>query len=283
MASHVGVVSGNVARVNNQPSASEVKQRTRAVFNAAADFYDAEPLSFWGEVAHHTLDRIGIHSGERVLDVCCGSGSSAILAAERGARVTGIDMAENLLDLARAKAQASGLHNVEFIHADMEAIELPAESFDAVICIFGIFFVPDMTSQLRELWRLVAPGGRIVVTSWGTHCLEPSTTVILESMRQFRPDLVPTEPPWERIKTPEALAQLFVDAGLPEPDVEVEPLITPISDPDAVWKVALGSGIRGAINELSDLDREQMRDGLRALNATELVSDIQYAVAAKPI
>lgn len=275
--------SDNFAFVSNQSSPAEVKQRTRAVFNAAADFYDAAPLTHWTEVARITLDRIGVHSGERVLDVCCGSGSSAILAAERDARVTAVDMAENLLGLARAKAQERGLRNVEFIHADMEAIELPAESFDAVLCIFGIFFVPDMTHQLRELWRFVAPGGRIALTSWGDRCLEPATSAIFDSIRQFRPDLVPAAPPWERIKTPEALAGLFAEAGLPEPDIEVESLVTPISEPEALWKFALGSGIRGEIDELSDLDREHVRGELGKSGATELVSDILYAVAAKPL
>lgn len=268
--------------MSNQLSPEEEKQRTRAVFNAAADFYDSEALTFWAEAARNTIDRIGIRSDERVLDVCSGSGSSALLAAERGARVTGIDMAENLLALARAKAKDRGLRNVEFIHADMAAIELPLASYDAVVIVFGIFFVPDMERQLRELWRFVAPGGRIAVTSWGERCLEPGQNAIFEAMREFRPDLVPDAPPWERIKTQESIAQLFADAGLPVPDIETEPLITQMDDPDGVWKVALGSGFRGAIDELSDFDRDQMRQDLRARGIRELVSDIHYAVAAKP-
>lgn len=263
-------------------SPAEVKQRTRSVFNAAADFYDAAPLTHWREVAHETIDRIGVQSGERVLDVCCGSGSSALLAAERGARVTAIDIAENLLELGRVKARERGLRNVEFIHADMEAIDLPAGGFDAVVCVFGIFFVPDMAGQLRELWRFVAPGGRLAVTSWGERCLEPATTGIFDSMSQYRPDLVKRNPPWERIRTAEAFAELFDEAGLARPDIETGELITPIDEPDALWKFALGSGIRGAIDELTDIDREHMRDDLRAIGATQLVSDIHYAVLAKP-
>jgi SAM-dependent methyltransferase len=252
------------------------------VFNAAADFYDDGALTFWGEVARNTIDRIGVRSDERVLDVCCGSGSSALLAAERGARVTGIDVAENLLALARAKAKQRGLRNVEFIHADMAAIELPPASFDAVVIVFGIFFVPDMERQLSDLWQFVAPGGRIAVTSWGERCLEPGQSAIFDAMNQFRPDLVPDDPPWVRIKSQDAIRRLFADACLPEPDIETEPLITPLADPDGVWKTALGSGFRGAIDELSDLDREQMRDDLRSREIGELVSDIHYAVAAKP-
>lgn len=268
--------------MSDQPTEAEVKQRTRAVFNAAADFYDAAPLTFWNEVAVNTLDRVGVARDERVLDVCCGAGASAIEAAKRGARVTGVDMAENLLDLASVKARTAGLRNVEFIHSDMANIDLPEQSFDVVVCIFGIFFVPDMAGQLRELWRFVTPGGRIAITSWGERCLEPGSTAILGALRQFRPDLVSDESPWERIKTRDRFAELFAEAGLPEPDIQTEPLITPITDPDALWKVALGSGIRGAINSLSDIDREHMRGDLRALDAKELTSEIHYASVAKP-
>lgn len=87
-----------------------------------------------------------------MLDVCCGTGSSAIPVAELvGASgfVIGVDLADRLLALAREKARELALQNITFRVAELD---YQAESFDAVLCVFGIFFVPDMPAAVRELW-----------------------------------------------------------------------------------------------------------------------------------
>jgi hypothetical protein len=75
-----------------------------------------------------------------------------------------------LIDLGRAKSEARGLGNIEFRVADMLALGYPDESFDAVVYVFGIFFVPDMAGAVRELWRLVRPGGRLASPPGGRAC-----------------------------------------------------------------------------------------------------------------
>jgi ubiquinone/menaquinone biosynthesis C-methylase UbiE len=95
--------------------------------------------------------------------------------------VLGVDLAEQALTPARAKAQAQGLTNVEFRAADVERTGLPPESFDVVVCVFGIFFLPDMAAAVAELWRLVRPGGTLAVTVWGPRFLEPATAAFWEA------------------------------------------------------------------------------------------------------
>jgi len=83
------------------------KARAAATYNAAADHYDDAANSFWGRFGRRTVERLALSPGARVLDVCCGSGASALPAAERvgpGGHVLGVDLAEELLTLARAKA-----------------------------------------------------------------------------------------------------------------------------------------------------------------------------------
>ena len=104
-------------------------------------------------------------------NVCCGTGSSAIPAAELvlvgpSGFVIGIDLADRLLALAREKTRRRGLQNIAFRAADMLGLDYPAESFDAVVCVFGIFFVPDMAAAVRQLWRLVRPGGQFAITTF---------------------------------------------------------------------------------------------------------------------
>src|SRR5690349_23534118 len=119
--------------------------RAQAAYHAAADHYDQPALAFWNRFGRATVSRLGLRRGARVLDVCCGSGASALPAAEAvgpAGSVLGIDLAEDLLALARAKAAARGLGNAEFRVGDMLALGLAPAQFDAVVCVFGIFFVP---------------------------------------------------------------------------------------------------------------------------------------------
>jgi SAM-dependent methyltransferase len=102
---------------------------------------------------------------EHLIDVGCGTGNAALLAAERGARVTGVDPAERLLDLARALAAERGL-DVAFARAGAEALPLADGAADAVVSVFGVIFAPDAPAAIAEMARVTAPGGRIVLSAW---------------------------------------------------------------------------------------------------------------------
>src|SRR5262245_44031126 len=118
----------------------DAKNRAASTYNASADAYDDPANSFWGRFGARTIDRLDLSRGARVLDVCCGSGASAIPAAQRvgpEGSVLGVDLAERLLALARAKANALRLTNAEFRSGDLLDLALPTASFDAVVCVFG--------------------------------------------------------------------------------------------------------------------------------------------------
>ena len=91
---------------------------------------------------------------------------------------------------------------------------VPAASFDAVVCVFGIFFVPDMPAAIRALVRCAKPGGTIAVTTWGPRLFEPMNTVFWNAVRAVRPDLDRSFNPWDRISDPAAVRALFADAGV---------------------------------------------------------------------
>ncbi len=116
-------------------------------------------------VAEVILDAAEIAPGERVLDVACGTGNAALAAARRGADVVGVDPAAALLKIAREHAHASGAE-AEFLVGD--AVELPVAdaTFDVVVSVFGVIFVPDADRAAGELMRATRPGGRVALTSW---------------------------------------------------------------------------------------------------------------------
>jgi demethylmenaquinone methyltransferase/2-methoxy-6-polyprenyl-1,4-benzoquinol methylase len=102
-----------------------------------------------------TIDET-VRSGDRVLDACCGTGDLAVAAHARGASVVGLDFSERMLERARRKDAA-----VEWVHGDMLALPFGDESFDAVTVGFGVRNVEDLDGGLRELRRVLRPGGRL--------------------------------------------------------------------------------------------------------------------------
>jgi SAM-dependent methyltransferase len=103
--------------------------------------------------------------GERVLDLACGTGNAALLAASRGATVTGVDGAPRLIDVARERALQAGLP-AEFLVGDLHQPPLPDGAFDVVLSVFGLIFADDPALAFGEMLRLMAPGGRAYLAAW---------------------------------------------------------------------------------------------------------------------
>lgn len=111
------------------------------------------------------IARQNLRSGDRVLDVACGTGNLTIPAARTGARVTGIDIAPNLLEQARAWAHTEGL-TVRLDEGNAEAMPYPDATFDTVVTMFGAMFAPRPDATAEELLRVSRSGGRIVMANW---------------------------------------------------------------------------------------------------------------------
>jgi ubiquinone/menaquinone biosynthesis C-methylase UbiE len=264
------------------------QSRATATYDASADSYDDPFNTFWSRFGRRTIERLNLKAGDRVLDVCCGSGASALPAADRvgpTGLVLGLDLSQRLLALARAKAHAKSLANVEFRVAD--ATELDVESmFDAVVCVFGIFFLPDMPAAIRSLWRAVRPGGQLAVTTWGPRFLEPASTAFWNSIREVEPHLYKGFNPWDRITVPQDLLALLHEGGVDGAVADPESGWHPIPTPEAWWAAVKGSGYRGTIEQLVDSARERVRDMnlafIRDAGVEAVEANVVYAHARKP-
>lgn len=115
--------------------------------------------------AREFYERLNIAPGCRVLDVGCGSGQLALLAAKDGLDVTGVDIASNLVERALARAQAEGLR-VRFKEADAEALPFEDASFDVVVSLIGAMFAPRPELVAKELLRVCTPGGTMAMANW---------------------------------------------------------------------------------------------------------------------
>ena len=144
------------------PEMETLKSRLKTTWEAG-DF--SEVAKHIETTAEAFVERLNIQPGMKVLDVACGSGNLAIIAAQKGADVTGIDIAENLIESAKKRAEVAGV-KAKFEVGDAEALPYDDNSFDVVMTMFGAMFAPRPEVAASELIRVCKPGGRIAMANW---------------------------------------------------------------------------------------------------------------------
>lgn len=139
-----------------------IKARIKAIW-MSGDY--PQIARFTEATAQRFIARSQLKPGMKVLDVACGNGNLAIAAAQAGAVVTGIDIAPNLLDEARMRADREGVE-IRFEEGDAEDLPYEADMFDVVISMFGVMFAPRPELVTSELCRVCRRGGRIAMANW---------------------------------------------------------------------------------------------------------------------
>jgi ubiquinone/menaquinone biosynthesis C-methylase UbiE len=134
-------------------------------WNLVAPNYAEDVVPQFSPYAADALRLAAVTKGERVLDVACGPGTLAFLAARGGAKVTAIDFAEEMIHRLKDRAQRDGVA-IDARVGDGMALDVGDSSFDAAFSMFGLMFFADRMRGYRELLRALAPGGRAVVASW---------------------------------------------------------------------------------------------------------------------
>jgi ubiquinone/menaquinone biosynthesis C-methylase UbiE len=257
------------------------QSRAAAVYDFAADSFEAAALSCWDRFSRRTVDRLRLPRGAHVLDVCCGSGGSAVRAAEAvgpTGSVLGIDLAEGLVARARARAARENLANVAFGVGDVATLDGEMGSLDAIICVFGIFFIPDMVDAVARLWKLVRPGGVLAITTWGPRLFEPASGAFWDAVRCEAPAFHKAFNPWDRLADPSDVRALFGKAGIATVEVEAEAGTQVLEAPEDWWTIVLGSGYRWTLEQLDDATRERVRTRTLTRLANDRVGSIEANV-----
>lgn len=157
-----------------QFDAVQYKQTTFEQWQAAAEaWYRWSPLlnQWLGEATDKMLDMAGITSGHYVLDVAAGAGEQSVIAARKvgpEGHVLATDISPNILAFAQEMATQAGLKNIETQVMDGEHLTTPDATFDAVISRVGLIYFPDQQKALKEMWRVLKPGGKVAAIVYST-------------------------------------------------------------------------------------------------------------------
>jgi SAM-dependent methyltransferase len=141
---------------------ASIKRRQKATWEAG-DFGQVARYNIY--TAEQFMARLPLKSGLRVLDVACGTGNLAVIAARHGCETQGVDIASNLVVQARARAQREGLV-IQYREGDAEQLPYADGNFDAVVSMYGIMFAPQPDLVAAELKRVLKPGGFVALVNW---------------------------------------------------------------------------------------------------------------------
>ena len=207
------------------------------------------------------LEAAGVQSGTRVLDVACGPGHIAAEAAAMGAVPVGLDLAEGMVGLARARYA-----EIEFQQGDAERLRFADASFDAVVAGFVVNHLPRPERALAEFVRVVAPGGRVAVTVWDRPGQMRLLGVLSEAVERTEglldPGLPSGGPDPFRFADDSALAALLSGAGLAEAEVRCIAFEQEVADTDELWEGMLAGSVRTAA--MIERQPEPVRRRIRA-------------------
>jgi ubiquinone/menaquinone biosynthesis C-methylase UbiE len=186
-----------------------VRAFEHAGWQQAAAAYDATFARATAPFVEALLDAAGVTAGTKVLDVCCGTGIVAAVAAQRDAHPVGLDFSAAMLNQAR---QAHP--QLQFDESDAEALPFADRSFDAVVSNFGVHHVPRPDKALAEALRVLRPGGRVAFTTWAVPEENIAWRLLFDAIREHGdPAAVKTPPSGGNLGTPEAPLRLLRDAG----------------------------------------------------------------------
>jgi SAM-dependent methyltransferase len=216
-----------------------MSQPTMDAWDRIAPGYDRTntPSQMW--LGQEGLRRADVRSGMRFLDVAAGSGALSIPAARLGAQVLAVDQSAAMLELLTARARSEGL-DIRTRVMDGHALQLDDASFDVAGSQFGVMLFPDMPKGVREMTRVVVPGGRVLVTAYGDPHQIDFLAFFVRAVQSVRPDFEgpPPEPPPLpfQLQDPARLQQVLVDCSLKNVRVDTVTEATEFGSGDELWE-----------------------------------------------
>ncbi|VAW73343.1 hypothetical protein MNBD_GAMMA12-3328 [hydrothermal vent metagenome] len=245
---------------------SDIKERQRKNWAAAAEGWkrrDEILRKGAAPVTQRMLELSNITAGSKLLDIASGTGEPAISAAQivgETGHVTGTDLVDDMLNVARDKAKLKNLSNIEFQCVDGETLNYPSNSFDAVTIRWGLMFMPQPKKCLLAAHNALKLGGHISLACWAAPDKNPFISVLMKTLANYM--TIPTPPPGSpgifAFADPQQLQDVIKSANFTNITLEEMVIdVLEVEDGQAYWEVVsdLAAPVMALVQQLNETDR----------------------------
>lgn len=267
---------------------SAFKQFERDGFDRVAEGYDRAIAKVTSQINEAILDAVGVGRGTRLLDVACGTGWLCAAAVDRQAAIAGLDLAENMVAIARSRCPEA-----EFHHGDAENLPFESGQFDAVVCSLGILHFPNPEQAIAEAFRVLKSGGRYAFTCWTPPGRNPFMNLILGSVQTHGTMDVelPPAPPLFRFGDATECQKVLSAKGFTSVSVTELPIVWSFCAPEDVVPRIVASTAR--LGPMLAMQSEEQRHNIEQAiieaakqyatdDGIEIPASVVLAVASKP-
>ena len=242
-----------------------------------------EPLTL--AFAARAIDRLAVNAGDRVIDVAAGPGGAALALAARGADVLAVDASARMVERIRGRlaARAAPASRSKAEVMDGTALQVADASMDAALSVFGVVLFPDAVVGVREMTRVLRPGGRAALVTWTEPENYQLMSGLLAAIRAVIPDFpAPPRPPAQlRFKDENAFRALLAKGGLR--DVMIERVTGRLAAPGARWladRLAFAPGMAALLGALGERRADVLAAFVERLEAAQGTGPVTLAAAA---
>lgn len=246
-----------------------IREQQKASWNRFAagwKKWDPVTMEFLQPMKEAIIRYLQPNDGQKILDIAAGTGEPAlsIAASNKGGTVTITDISEEMMEIAREKAIAKELTNIETVICDASDLPFENGSFDAVSCRFGFMFFPDMQLAANEIYRVLKPGGRFATTVWNFPEKNFWVTVIMGTIMRLMeiPPPPPEVPGMFRCCKPGRMKDILEKAGFS--DIEEREILSTLKTKsvDQYWEMMteIGASVVAALSQADDGMRSKIKE-----------------------
>lgn len=227
-------------------------------WNMVAAGYDTYTRDFLGKYSSWALQQISLPETAQIVDVACGPGTTSLLLADRVSHIDAVDFSAQMLEKFRRHLQVQGASNVTLHEADGQNLPLRDSVYDLGISMFGLMFFPDRVQGMRELFRVLQPGGQVVIGSWASAARSELMSLLFETVRLIEPAIPGPVEDIKSLENPAVLKAELEEAGFVDVHVQECSQAMEIDDIDEFW-TALHEGSVPVLMLRKKLGEEEWR------------------------
>ena len=246
----------------------EQQKQTWDTFSPGWRKWDAWTMNFLRPMGDQIIKALQIKDNDKVLDVATGTGEPGLSIARlaRHGHVTGLDLSEGMLAIARDNAKTQGITNYDTVAGDVCELPFPDEHFDAVSCRMGFMFFPDMELAAQQLYRVLKPGGRLATCVWAAPPHNPWITTMMSAVSTHLalPAPKPQAPGMFRCAQPGLLASLLKTAGFQQVREEELQSTVQFDGPEGYWQnmMEVAAPVVAAMRQADNATRAAIKESL---------------------